>query len=489
MNTDEDDKSVPIFRRVGIHVNPWLFWVADMARIGKNKMKNKTLRIIMAIMVAGTGLVALGAENNGRLSAGTAKVDITPAAGTGVNLLGQPSKDRDRLYARALVLKGANTSVAIVSLDLILFSSAKVVADAKEKWKVDHVILCSTHTHAGMAPQGLIIKKGSKDRKDWTRAGDPGEELDWAALSADPWYAATEGKIVDAIGAAVKNMFPATVVGARGPYDGAYMAHNRRLVREDGKVQAMWDNPKRLPTKPIDQTLGVIRVDDAAGTPRAFLVNFACHAVASMGSGYLCRDFPGAMVDYVEKELGDKCMAMFIQGAEGDQDPYDMGAGTEHGFNIIRQCGISLGKAALNISKSIRPRQDATRHSLKAKETMLKIKCRKSDKATDVLVTTAVINNEVALVAVPGEPFVQHQLDLRAKSPLPNTFMCGLAYSGAGTPFTVYIPTAQAVKEGGYGAAECSFLEAEAGAKIVEAGAAAIRELADKPGVATQSMR
>ena len=44
-------------------------------------------------------------------------------------------------------------------------------------------------------------------------------------------------------------------------------------------------------------------------------------------------------------------------------------------------------------------------------------------------------------------------------------------------------------QSGGYGAAECSFLEAEAGAKIVEAGAAAIRELADKPGVATQSMR
>ncbi|MFA7157994.1 MAG: hypothetical protein WC299_01735 [Kiritimatiellia bacterium] len=434
----------------------------------------KILRIIMSIMAVGIGIGACSTEASGRLSAGTAKADITPAAGTGVSLVGQPLKDRDRLFARVLVLKDANTSVAIVSLDLILFSSAKVVSEAKAKWKVDHVILCSTHTHAGMAPQGLIIKKGSKD---WTRAGDPGEELDWAALSADPWYAATESKIVDAIGEAVKNMFPATVMAARGPYDGAYMAHNRRLVNTNGTVTAMWDNPKRLPTRPVDQTLGVIRVDDEAGKTRALLVNFACHAVASMGSGYLTRDYPGAMVDYVEQELGDKCMAMFVNGAEGDQDPYDMHAGTEHGFNIIRQCGISLGKAALNLSKSIKPRQDAKSQSLKAKESILKIKCRKSDKVTDVLVSTAVINGEVALVAVPGEPFVQHQIDLRAKSPLANTFLLGLAYSGAGTPFTVYIPTAQAVKEGGYGAAECSFLEPQAGEIIVEAGATAIKDL------------
>jgi len=428
--------------------------------------------------------LARGAERNGTLSAGTARVDITPSPGAGVNLLGRPLKDRDRLYGRALVLSDGKTSLAIVSLDLILFSSARVVSEAKAKWKLDHVILCSTHTHAGMAPQGLIIGGG---RKDWTRGADPAGLVDWPALSSDPWYAATEDKIVAAIGEAAKNMFPAGLAAARGPYDGAYMAHNRRLVNANGTVRAMWDNPKRLPTKPVDQTLGVIRVDDAAGTPRAFLVNFACHAVASMNSGYLCRDFPGAMVDYVEKELGDQCMAMFVQGAEGDQDPYDMGGG-EHGFNIIRQCGISLGKAALRAAKAIPPRGGKVKSSLKAKQSALTLKCRSGDKTSEVVITTVVINEEVAMVSVPGEPFVQHQLDLRAKSPLANTFLLGLAYSGAGTPFTVYIPTAQAVREGGYGAAECSFLEPDAGTKIVDAGVASIlRELANKPGVSVKS--
>jgi hypothetical protein len=428
------------------------------------------------IICAGVGLAfsTSAANDTGRLYAGTAKVDITPDEGKAVNMMGAKLKIRDHLFARVLVLKNDKTSLAIVSLDLILFSSKKVVDEAKEKWKVDHVILCSTHTHAGMAPKGLIIGGG---KKDWTRGGDPAELIDWPALSEDPWYAATEEKIVAAIGDAMKNIFPANIAAGRGPFESVYMAHNRRLVSADGKqVTAMWDNPKRLPTKPIDPTVGVMQVNDDSGKPRAFLVNYACHAVASNGAGVLYRDFPGEMVDYVEKEMGPDCMAMFTQGAEGDQDPYDMASG-EHGFNIIKQAGISLAKGALLVAKNIKPQQDKQGSSIKVKESMLKIKCRRSNKVSDVAITTVVINNDMAIVAIPGEPFIQHQLDLTAKSPLDSTFMLGLAYSGAGTPFAVYIPTAKAVKEGGYGAAECSFLEADAGAKIVDEGVASIKEL------------
>ena len=52
---------------------------------------------------------------------------------------------------------------------------------------------------------------------------------------------------------------------------------------------------------------------------------------------------------------------------------------------------------------------------------------------------------------------------------------------GKGTPFVVYIPTAQAVKEGGYGAAECSFLAADAGEKMMHEAVACIRDLMNSP--------
>ena len=403
--------------------------------------------------------------------AGTAKVDITPPEVSAVDLLGKPLRIYDPLFARVLILQHEDVSVALVTVDLIVFASQKVIVQAKAKWGVDHVILSATHTHAGMAPQGLIIKPPTAP--DWTRSGKaPAESVDWPALSADPWYAATEDKIVAAIGQATQNLFPARVISGKGHFESAYMAHNRRLVR-DGQVTALWENPERRPTQPIDPTVGVIRVEDATGKPRAFAVHYACHPVALMGAGVLSRDFPGAMVDYVEEQLGDDCLALFLQGAQGDLNPYDLHRlRGENRYNIARQSGISLGKGALKIAAKLvadgAVQQSPGTAGIRVHESLLTLPNRHGNKSTDVGVLTVLINGDLALVAIPGEPFIQHQLDLTAKSPVANSFILGLAYHGQGTPFVVYIPTAQAVKEGGYGASECSFLAADAGEKMIQ---------------------
>jgi hypothetical protein len=306
--------------------------------------------------------------------------------------------------------------------------------------------------------------------------------LDWPAFSEDPWYAATEAKIVAAIGEAMKNIFPAQIVAGRGPFESAYMAHNRRLVNPGGSVSMMWDNPRRLPTKPIDPTVGVIRIDDDSGNPRAFLVHYACHPVGLMGAGVLSRDFPGAMCDYVEKELGDKCMAMFLQGALGDLDPYDMYVRGERGFNLMRQAGISLGKGALRVAKNLKPQQDKKSTSIEVKENLVKIPYRNGDKVTDACVMTAVINNDLALVTMPGEIFIQHQLDINKTSPVANTFLLGQAYCGAGSPWLRYIPSVKAVKEGGFGADVkwYTFIAADAGERMVNEAVSSIKELIAK---------
>ena len=63
----------------------------------------------------------------------------------------------------------------------------------------------------------LIIKPPAAP--DWTRTGKaPAETVDWPGLSADPWYAATEAKIVAAIGQAMQNRFPARIVAGKGPF-------------------------------------------------------------------------------------------------------------------------------------------------------------------------------------------------------------------------------------------------------------------------------
>jgi hypothetical protein len=44
----------------------------------------------------------------------------------------------------------------------------------------------------------------------------------------------------------------------------------------------------------------------------------------------------------------------------------------------------------------------------------------------------------------------------------------------------VYIPTVQAVKEGGYGASECSFLAADAGEKMISEAVLSIQSIVKK---------
>ena len=441
----------------------------------------KPIRFLFALLVLVNSVsTTCAAESPSGLWAGTAKVEITPEQKDAVNLSGQPLRLRDPLFARVLVLKDAKTSVAIVSADLIVFASPKVIAEAKRQWGVDHVILCATHTHAAMAPRGLHIKPPAAP--DWTRhANGPSTTVNWLKLSDDPWYAATEVKVIAAIGRAMQSLFPARLTVGRGPYDSAYMAHNRRDVRPD-RVLPLWENPNRRPTKPVDATVGVLRVEDLTGKPRAFAVHYACHPVALMAAGVVSRDYPGAMVDHLEQKLGSDCMAMFLQGASGDLDPFDLhNLRGENRFNIVKQAGIALGNAALQLAANLKARPASAQPVLQVKESLLTIPHRNGPQSTEVGLLTVVIQRDLVLVAIPGEPFVQHQLDLTAKSPVPNTFILGLAYSGRGTPFTVYLPTVQAVKEGGYGAAECSFLAADAGERLVNEALARLRELATKP--------
>ena len=407
----------------------------------------------------------------GEILAGTAKVDITPKEGEASIMGKQLEIQEDRLCARVLFLKQkGGTSIAIVSEDLPFFASPTVVAEAKEKWGVDHVLLCATHTHASPLPLGMT-------GVDWANnAKAPGDIIDWPGLSSDPVYAAMEEKIIAAIGEASKNLFPARVIAGQGPFVSAYMAHNRRKVHPDGLVEMMWDNPKRLPTGPIDPTVGFIRVEDLAGKTRAFLVHYACHPVGTMDSAFVSRDFPGATVDYIEEKLGKDCLALSMQGAAGDLDPYDMRLTGKYQLDVLRQAGISLGKGALRLSESI-PSPVKSPGSIKVQKKLLTIPNKVGGISTDVGISTVVINNQVALVAIPGEPFIQHQLDLREKSPLANSFILGYAYGGEGSPHVIYLPTVKAAKEGGYGASNTTFLDPGAGATMVDASVKSIEEL------------
>jgi hypothetical protein len=61
------------------------------------------------------------------------------------------------------------------------------------------------------------------------------------------------------------------------------------------------------------------------------------------------------------------------------------------------------------------------------------------------------IGNSFCFAALPGEPFVEHQLTFRQKSECGAAMLFGYSYS-AGGAWAGYIPTILAAVEGGYGA-------------------------------------
>ena len=67
----------------------------------------------------------------------------------------------------------------------------------------------------------------------------------------------------------------------------------------------------------------------------------------------------------------------------------------------------------------------------------------------ELAVTTLLVNGQVALAGMPGEPFVDFQMDWRARSPVRHAFFVGYANG-----YFDYFPTIQAATEGGYGAAD-----------------------------------
>jgi len=120
---------------------------------------------------------------------------------------------------------------------------------------------------------------------------------------------------------------------------------------------------RRDPTLPADPKVGVIRVDGADGAPLACMVNFACHATA-VGAHYLLwsADFPGYLARAIEgAEPG--CAGMFLQGAQGDIQPWDWYFGNADPlWGDTHEAAERLGKAlagpALGLMQQIAMRSE-----------------------------------------------------------------------------------------------------------------------------------
>jgi neutral ceramidase len=404
------------------------------------------------------------------LRAGVSKTDITPTTHEVMwgfeSRLAPAESTLDPLYARVLVLEAGSQRLAIVALDLgRSFGEAsldRLRESAHKSSGISCMLVCASHTHS--AP---IIKD------EYT--------------GAPP---AWEQRAIDRIGAAIAEAAGNLVDAKVGTGTGSvYIGHNRLPLRPDGTFGWFERNETMLPTSPVDPTVTVLRVDGSHGTPLAILVNYACHPVV-LGPDNLqySADFPAAMNRTIEDAFGGRVLSFFLQGAPGDINPYH--AVTPLQEDAIKKrdwTGQRLGAEAVRVAKEIHTESVAT-PSIDFREDTLNFKLRWSQekfqagllkflgpKTLDLMgspirpmiesrVTAVLINHQIAIATVPGEPFVDFQTNWRDRCPATTAFLFGYTNGYHG-----YFPTISATSRGGYGAASAStWVEPGAGERIVD---------------------
>lgn len=189
----------------------------------------------------------------------------------------------DDLNATSLVVENSATSLAIVSLDLMVISeefTARVREKISSATELDPsaILVCCQHTHNAPASGGLLgVGEVDSEYEAWA--------ADQAAASAISAWQSRES--------ATFRVASTEVTG---------VTFNR--TRENG---------------PVDPTLTALRVDRSDGTPLAAIIGFQAHPTVStvLRPRSVSRDVPGEICDIVERAFPG-CLALYLQGACGD---------------------------------------------------------------------------------------------------------------------------------------------------------------------------
>ena len=382
--------------------------------------------------------------------AGVAKAVITPREPiwmAGFGFRNKPSEGvRQDIYVRALALRDASAKISVlVTLDLasIDFRMAEeLAAGCRKRYGVarDRLLLNVSHTHSGPVA-------GLKPLPLYGLAAAEREVV-------ERYTADLMGKTVEAVGVAIRNLAPATLVFEQGL---AGIAVNRRRVGR-----------RSLPG-PVDHDVPTLAVRDPAGKLRAIVVGYACHAT-TLSDYLISNDWPGYAIEAIEK-AHPGAAALFVQGCGADAN-----ALPRAGEDLSRKRGEILAAAVEQVlGAKMKPvsgplrtafeRVDVPFDNLSTREDLQK---RLEDKVPAIRNSARYLlgvldrdgkfpdhypypvqvwqfGNSLKLIALGGEVVADYALRLKSLHGFDDTWVAG--YSN---DVLAYIPSRRVLEEGGY---------------------------------------
>jgi len=229
-------------------------------------------------------------DSRAKLLAGVVEVDITPPVGVPMAGYGARTKNsigmHDPLYARALYLKLDSGQLLLITCDLIgvdLNFTNQIRKDISDTIGIspDHVMVSCSHTHSG--PQGFL----------------PDEPVH-VSLRDEGLRKITHRKLLGAAKWAFSKAEPVN------------LAFYDLDLTDIGKNR---NNPEE---GPIDPQLSLLRFNKPNGDPYAVLYNYGCHpTVMGHQNLLISADLPGAASRALKRHYPD-CVFIFTNGASGD---------------------------------------------------------------------------------------------------------------------------------------------------------------------------
>lgn len=442
----------------------------------------KTLALVASISLAFIG----NAMAAGPFRAGASQVEITPKSGTpmaGYYKFRAVAGVLDPLYAKTFVIEQDGSFAALVMLDLS-GTTRPIVAAARRAIQEqcgipgERVIIAATHTHTGAQ-----LARGSL-MDDITQANSaPGV----AYMEALP------GLIARSVAEAKAKLVAATPAIAIGKVEN--ISFNRRVLR-NGSDKAIWqpariDTATERPAGPVDPELGVLAFQ-ADGQILATCLNFAMHPTSVGGGLKVSADYPGVFTKLVTERHGG--ISVFANGCCGNINHTDYFTGKRR---TTQELGTALADGAeaawpeLRPLRTFAPRVRSEQVTLerrhfseadiaKAKDIAARMMTENLGtvpmaEAVCVLETTGkkdvpllaevqvvAFSDELAMVALPGEIFVELGLAIKKASPFKHTLIVELANGSIG-----YVPNQEAYPQGNYEVVSARG-EAGSGEKLVE---------------------
>jgi neutral ceramidase len=385
----------------------------------------------------------------GRLKAGVAEIEITGNMGLelAAEFNSRVSKGaRTPLMAKALVLSNGEETLALVTLDLL-----GLQGEAADQ------LVEAISQRCGLRPEGVMLICSHTRGAPYTTP-----VVGWPGVHRE-YLAEVVSKVSDVVSQAQAALQDASL--GVGHAILPHLAFNHRLMTRNMKAISAWmgvpENEVLSPEGPTDPQFGVFVLRDGRGFPLCFLWNFAADNRFSHDD-QVSADLPYFVQRELDERLGRHVPSLYLAGCGGNvsftyglEQTVDAVASAVMAVQLETPCDptVRLGCAR---EKMVLPIRDYSRFwskadvELKAPQAVeayaRELELLQKEGAHAVPAAVQVFRlGRFALVGLPGMPFVEFALDIKAQSPAQTTLVAGNANGYLG-----YVITRQAFEDEGF---------------------------------------